>query len=122
MKTTRRIFITGALLAGAGKAVDVFTDGDTSIVLIPTGLSPFMVGVRSPVECDSFKVEVFYHTQSVHGTLLLSQESSAPSAGNKGYGATNRLFDCPRDQVQFVRVTFLKELGKREIKMGSTKA
>lgn len=124
MKISRRIFLTGAALAGIGKAADEeFTDRETSIVFIP-GEGEFGIGVRTPFVCDVIKVEVFYQIQSPYGstdgkpvTLLIHQESWAPDAGNNGYGATARNFTCPRDQVQFVRLTFLKELGKREVKV-----
>ena len=122
--TTRRIFMTGTLLAAAGKAADEgeFTDRETSIRFIPGEHDDFFVGVRTPVKCDSIKVEVYYTVpfeQSTNHQLLLHQESIAPCAGNNGYGATWSNFTCPRDSVQFVRLTFLKELGRREIKVGS---
>jgi hypothetical protein len=123
---TRRLFTLAAIGASAGAAVrfdEEMTNGDTAIRLIDATEDkggPFMVGVRTSVKADQALVQVFYHVRTlVFGAsrdLLLHKESIAPIAGNEGYGATADNFAIPRDQVQFIRVTFFKESGQVEFR------
>jgi hypothetical protein len=98
----------------------VTPDGDTSVNLMDAGSGAFLVGVRTRVEADWALVTVFYREQwgsrELPQELLLSSESMAPVAGWKIHGATHNSFAIPRDRIQFIRVLFLNEAGKREVK------
>jgi hypothetical protein len=122
---TRRTFLIAGAFAIPAVATVSFTDemvqGDTAIRIMDGGnganFSGFLVGVRTKVKCTDILVTVFYRTsEQMNGKLvplILSQESLAPCAGWNAYGATRRDFTMPRDQVQFIQLVFLQEVGTR---------
>lgn len=116
MKMTRRVF---TIAAGAAALLAAQTQkADTFVMIIPDDQrGNFGIGVRSSVNCDWYRVEVFYHkkVESMNTILLLAVESLAPGSGMAAWGETNGNFNIPLDQVQYVQVTFLKVLGQRKI-------
>ena len=131
---TRRALIVGTVAAQLVAQTtlaerELATDNsDTFLSVVdaegnPTGtqkhVGPFMVGVRTRVKADQALVEVFYHAfiDGIKGAVLLSKASLAPVAGFEAYGGTRDNFDIPRERVQFIRVRFFNEVGKREAKI-----
>lgn len=122
---TRRALLTAATFAPFARSqksnsMEIPTDNeDTKLALFTEGdENVFTVGVRTKVQADVVSISVFYHEEHPRlGRLLLSQQSLAPVAGWGGYGATDRQFTISRDKIQFIRVKFLDEIGKREGKI-----
>ena len=121
---TRRIFAVASAIAGlAPRAVfsEEMRDRETGIIIsTPDSKGSFFVGVRTTLKASHYLAEVFYKTTvpelKSQVELLLHQESIGPVAGNEGYGATNQNFTCPRDKVEFVKVTFFQKLEEREFR------
>lgn len=115
--TRRTFFLTPALAAPLGAAVS-FTEemvqGETAIRMLDVQGGEFSVGVRTKVQCDQILVTVFYRItiliQIQPTSLLLSQESLAPCAGFDAYGGTRRSFSMPRESVEFIRLSFLRDV------------
>lgn len=127
---TRRTLLTAATFAPfapsqKSNSIEIPTDNeDTKLALFTEGdENVFTVGVRTKVQADVASISVFYHEVDPRfralrfGRLLLSQQSLALVAGWGGYGATDRQFTISRDKIQFIRVKFLDEIGKREGKV-----
>ncbi len=125
--TRRRIVVGGALAASAAKSLAqqvirrmdemVGPEKDTFVIFIDDGTGGFGVGVRTSIRASQALVAVFYEmTTERYGRLLLSKQSIAPVAGSNGYGVTRENFAIPREKVKFVRVTFLNEVARREVK------
>ena len=119
---TRRSLLLGAPAVacfGAVNWTEEMQSGDVRIRIMNADESkdgPFLVGVRTPVRADHAFVEVFYHAHApgIKEQLLLHQESLGVIAGNSGYGATNNNFTMPRDSVQWIQVTLMRDLVTRE--------
>lgn len=116
---SRRFFLP-TLIVGSGFAQDVRGPGqDTVLALIDAGQGAFAVGVRTRVKADHALIIVFYKDNTtIPGTdLLLSRESMAPVAGWDLTGVTRDNFNIPREAIQFVRVIFMDEVSRQELKV-----
>lgn len=120
MSLSRRSLIASALtfpVCGAVKFGEEMRSGDVVIALLDTADGGFAVGVRTSIAADRHFVEVFYRKKAMisgePASLLLHQESLGIVAGHgEAFGLTNLSFDCPREDVEFVRVSFLNIQGE----------
>jgi hypothetical protein len=122
MSQTRRVFI-GSLLGAAVKGEEVAApEGDTAVNLVDDGHGGFVVAVRTRIRADHVLVSLFYREQwgsaDMPQEALRYAESVAPVAGWT-WAATHQAFSVPRDRIQFIRLTFLNEVGKREIRINA---
>lgn len=115
---TRRSFLSAAAvfpLSGDVKFGEEMRSGDVTILLVDTADGGFAVGVRTSIQADYFFAEVFYRSSAVPNvrpSLLLHQESLGVVAVGEAYGLSNLSFDCPKEAVEFVRVSFLNIVGQ----------
>lgn len=118
----RRVFLFGSVASVASATASVefgreLKSGDVRLMVDRLeGDAGLMVAVRAESQdADHALVEVFYRVvREVEGrrtTLLLHQESIAPIVPG-AMGATNRDFDIPKRDVQFIRVTLLQTVGE----------
>lgn len=120
MSFTRRSFLSAAAVfpvSGAVKFGEEMHSGDVAILLVDSSGGRFAVGVRAPVKASHHFVEVFYHVKSqlrdsAPISLLLVQESLGVMGVGQAYGLTNLDFDCPKESIEFIQVTFLNVVGE----------